>query len=100
MHGVDGRRGDSLRYATQHVDGRDRRRHAGAAGAVVNMQGTLSRVVRAIIRRVVVVMAVVIVVVTIMIMVVMMAMVVVTMVVVTMVNVEEEARGDARRRPI
>lgn len=66
------------------------------------MQGTLSPVVRTIIRHIVMVMAVVVV--TIMIVVVVMAMVVVTIVnvvhIAILVRMEKESRRDARRRPI
>jgi hypothetical protein len=69
------------------------------------MQGTLSAVLRAIIRRVVVMVMAIVVVVTIMIMVVVMAMVVVVAMVNTVriaipVRMKEEVREDTGRRPI
>ena len=85
----------------RHVGGRNGHQHSGAAAVVVNVQGALSLIVRAIVRRIVMMMVtVVVVVVTIMIMVVViMAMVNMGQVAIRM-RVKENVRENAGRRPI
>jgi hypothetical protein len=98
LPGVDRRKSDELRRAIQRLGGGDGRQHAGAARAVVDMRGTLSPVVRAIISRIVVMMAGVIVVVPIMIVIVVMAMMAMIVAMMNMVHIairvgmNEEAR--------